>query len=216
MGWEKVSQAAVPCVTEARRGEDCAADLRILGGLTLLVRAGDRWEASETAMLRRATTDLLVVARWTPEAFRRALGGPITLVRLRECPIVTDDAGVRYPLLGLYDARRRTLTINDWNFDERTGGEVAGRSVFLHELAHAWDGHSRYVLSWGLRWLPGERASAYARSSRFEDWAEAVMGAVYGAEPGHDAFDRDARGRPSPRLRYVRHAFAWYRRGARR
>ena len=83
-------------------------------------------------------------------------------------------------------------------------------------MAHAWDGRSRYWLSWGLRWLPGERASGYAGSSRFEDWADAVMGAVYGADPGHTAFDRDERGRPSPRLRYVRRAFARYRRGAAR
>ena len=167
-------------------------------------------------MLRQAATDLLVVARWTPAAFRRAIGGPITLIRERELPIITDEAGVRYPLLGLYDAGQRTLTVNDWNFDERTGGEVAGRRVFLHELAHAWDGRSRYWLSWGVRWLPGERASGYARTSHFEDWADAVMGAVYGADPGHEAFDRDARGRPSPRLRYVRRAFAWYRRGVTR
>ena len=211
-----MSQLAAPYVTESGCDEECAADLRFLGGLKLLVRAEDHWEAPETAMVRRATNDLLGIARWTPEAFRRALGGPITLIRDRTCPIITDAAGVHYPVLGLYDAELRTLTINDWSFDERTGGALGGRRVFLHELAHAWDGRSRYWLSWGMRWLPGARASGYARSSRFEDWAEAVMGAVYGADPGHEAFDRDTRGRPSPRLRYVRRAFAWYRRGAMR
>jgi hypothetical protein len=137
----------------------------------LLVRADDRWEADEYAMIRRALGDLLAVARWTPEAFRRAMGGPITLIRERDHPIVTDAAGVRYPVLGLYDPARRILTTNNWSFDERTGGTIAGRKVFLHELAHAWDGRSGYLLSWGIRWLPGTRASPYARTSRFEDWA---------------------------------------------
>ena len=178
----------------------------------LLLRVGDTWEADELTMIRRALDDLLGVARWTPGAFCRAMGGRITLIREREHPIVTDAAGVRYPVLGLYDAKGRVLTTNNWSFDERTGGTIAGRKVFLHELAHAWDGRSGYLLSWGIRWLPGARASPYARTSRFEDWAEAVMGTVYGAEPGHEAFDRDRRGRPSPRWRYVRAAFARYRR----
>ena len=178
----------------------------------LLLRVGDQWEAGEFAMIRRALDDLLAVACWTPGDFRGAMGGPITLIREREHPIVTDAAGVRYPVLGLYDAERRILTTNNWSFDERTGGTIAGRKVFLHELAHAWDGRSGYWLSWGIRWLPGAHASNYARNSRFEDWAEAVMGMVYGAEPGHEAFDRDRRGRPSPRWRYVRAAFVRYRR----
>jgi hypothetical protein len=165
-------------------------------------------------MVERAVADLLIAARWNAAAFRGAIGGAITLVRDREHPIVTDQAGARYPVLGLYDPRRRTLTVNNWSYDERTGGEAGGRRVLLHELAHAWDGRSRYLLSLGMRWLPGGRASGYARSSRFEDWAEAVMGAVYGADPGYEVFDRDDRGRPSPRLRYVRAAFARYRRGA--
>lgn len=181
-----------------------------LGELGLVVRPRDAWEPDELAMVERALADLLVAARWNRAALRAALGGPITLVRERAHPIVRDDAGVRYPILGLYDARRRTLTINNWSYDERTGGEAGGRRVLLHELAHAWDGRSGYLLSLGMRWLPGARASGYARSSRFEDWAEAVMGAVYGADPGHEAFDRDDRGRPSLRLRYVRAAFARY------
>jgi hypothetical protein len=186
--------------------------LRELG---LSARPGDAWEPGELALVEQASADLLVAARWNAAAFRAAIGGPVALIREREHPIVTDDAGVRYPVLGLYDARLRTLTVNNWAYDERTGGEVAGRRVFLHELAHAWDGRSRYLLSLGMRWLPGAHASHYARTSRFEDWADAVMGAVYGADPGHEAFDRDGRGRPSFRLRYVRAAFARYRRRGR-
>ncbi len=195
---------------------DIAADRVTLHRLGLVLRAEDHWEADELASIRRAATDLLAVARWSAGDFRRALGGPITLVREREHPIVTDAAGVRYPILGLYDPVRRTLTVNNWSFDERTDGQIGGRRVFLHELAHAWDGRSRYLLSLGIWWLPGERASDYARQSRFEDWADAVMGAVYGADPGHEAFDRDRQGRMPPRLRYVRAAFARYRRRARR
>lgn len=192
---------------------DAAADRTILQHLGLLLRSEDWWEADELEPIGRAASDLLAVARWSPGAFRRAMGGPITLVREREHPIVTDAAGVRYPVLGLYDPDRRTLTINNWTYDDRTDGPIGGRRVFLHELAHAWDGRSRYLLSRGIGWLPGARASAYAGQSRYEDWADAVMGAVYGADPGHEAFDRDHRDRPSPRLRYVRAAFGWYRRG---
>lgn len=200
------------CVVEDKGiDESLIGERAILRRLGLLVRPGDVWEGEEAAMARRAAGDLCGVARWTPAAFRRALGGPITLIRDRQHPIVTDAAGTRYPLLGLYDADRRALTINNWSFDERTGGVIEGRRVFLHELAHAWDGRSRYRLSLWMRWLPGERASDYARTSRFEDWADAVMGAVYGADPGHESFDRDRRGRPSPRLRYVRAAFRRYR-----
>ena len=194
-------------------GERAAATfLRDLG---LIARPGDAWEPGELALVERAATDLLIAARWSPAVFRSAIGGAVTLVREREHPIVTDAAGVRYPVLGLYDAEQRILTINNWSYDARTGGEEAGRRVFLHELAHAWDGRSRYLLSLGIRWLPGARASHYAGTSHFEDWADAVMGAVYGADPGHEAFDRDRRGRPSARLRYVRAAFARYRRSGR-
>jgi hypothetical protein len=211
-----VSRATAPFVIGDAPAEDRAGVAAILlRDLGLVMRPGDAWESDAVTLVERAATDLLIAARWSPAAFLGAIGGPITLIREREHPIVTDAAGVRYPLLGLYDSQRRTLTINNWSFDARTGGEAAGRRVFLHELAHAWDGRSRYLLSWGMRWLPGARASDYARTSRFEDWADAVMGAVYGAEPGHGAFDRDGRGRPAPRLRYVRAAFARYRRGAR-
>lgn len=196
---------------EEREGH-LATDAAVLRHLGLILRPDDEWEAGETGMVRRAATDLLGVARWKPAVFRRAIGGPITLVRQREHPIVTAAAGTRLPVLGLYDEAKRVLTINNWSYDERTGGTIEGRRVLLHELAHAWDGRSRYLLSWWMRWLPGERASDYARTSRFEDWADAVMGAVYGADPGHEAFDRDRRGRPSPRLRYVRAAFGRYRR----
>lgn len=194
---------------ERMTGARAADFLREVG---LRLRPDDRWEPEEIGLIERAVADLLIAARWNAATFRGAVGGPIVLVREREHPIITDAAGVRYPLLGLYDARLRVLTVNNWNYDERTGGESAGRRVVLHELAHAWDRRSGHLLSLGMRWLPGGRASAYARSSRFEDWAEAVMGAVYGADPGHEAFDRDRRGRPSPRLRYVRAAFARYRR----
>jgi hypothetical protein len=190
-------------------GRSSAVLLREVG---LRTRPGDRWEPGEIGLVEQAVADLLIAARWNAATFRGAVGGPIALVREREHPIVTDAAGVRYPVLGLYDSRLRALTVNNWNYDERTGGEAAGRRVILHELAHAWDRRSRHLLSLGLRWLPGARASAYARSSRFDDWAKAVMGAVYGADPGHEVFDRDSRGRPSPRLRYVRAAFARYRR----
>lgn len=184
------------------------AELRSLG---LLTRPEDRWLPHELAMAGGGIADLLRVARWSPAAALRALGGPITMVRDRAGPIVTDPAGVRYPVLGLYDADTRTLTVNDWSFDPRTGGEVGGQRVFVHELAHAWDRRSGHRLSWWLARLPGPRASAYARTSRFEDWADAVMGAVYGADPEFEAFDRSPRGRPSPRLRFVRWAFARYR-----
>ena len=42
------------------------------------------------------------------------------------------------------------------------------------------------------------------------------MGAVYGADPGFEAFDRSRAGRLSLRLRYVRWAFARYRERANR
>lgn len=199
----------------AREGSPGARSAALLRELGLIAQPGDVWEPGELALVERAAVDLLVAARWSPAAFRRAVGGPVTLVRDRDHPIVTDKAGVRYPVLGLYDPRRRTLTINNWSYDERTGGEMGGRRVFLHELAHAWDVRSWFFLSLGIRWLPGARASRYAGTSQFEDWADAVMGAVYGADPGHEAFDRDDRGRPSYRLRYVRAAFARYRRGGR-
>jgi hypothetical protein len=179
--------------------------------LGLLTRPDDEWLPEELAMVRGALADLLRVARWSPAACTRALGGAITVIRDRTGPITTDAAGTRYPVLGLYDAGERTLTVNNWSFDARTGGEPGGRRVFVHELAHAWDRRSRHRLSWGLSWLPGPRASAYARVSRFEDWADAVMGAVYGADTGFEAFDRTPSGRVSPRLRYVHWAFARYR-----
>lgn len=185
---------------------DAAALLAPCG---LLLRADDAWQEDELRMVLRAVADLLDAAGWSPGAFARALGGAITLTRDRDHPIVTDATGTRRPILGLYDAGQRTLTVNNWSFDARTGGEEGGRRVLLHELAHAWDGRSRYRLSWWLQWYPGTRASDYARASRFEDWSEAVMGTVYGAEPGHEAFDRPH----SPRRCYVRRAFRRYRQG---
>ena len=180
------------------------------GGLG--IREGDRWLPDELAMAAEALADLLRVARWSPAACRAALGGPITLLRDRSGPITTDAAGVNYPVLGLYDPNQRLLTVNDWSFDPRVGGEANGRRVLLHELAHAWDRRSGHWLAAGIALLPGPRASGYARASPFEDWSEAVMAAVYGADPSHEAFNRSAAGRPSPRLRYVRWAFARYRR----
>ncbi len=192
----------------------------------LASRLEDEWHLDELAMVADALADLLAAARWTPAALVAALGGPITLVRDRSAPITTDAAGTRFPVLGLYDADARLLTVNDWSFDPRTGGTAGGRRVLLHELAHAWDRRARHWLAFGIALLPGPRASAYAASSPFEDWAEAVMGAVYGADPGHAGFAGGSgavvggrivswarRGGPSPRLRYVRWAFARWRRG---
>lgn len=190
-------------IVEGLRGE--------LATLGFATRPGDLWLADELAMARRAVGDLRLVARWSPAACTRALGGPITLVRERSGPITTDAAGVRYPVLGTYDAGKRLLTVNDWSFDARTGGAIGGRRVLVHELAHAWDRRTWHLLSLGIARLPGPRASAYARTSSFEDWADAVMAAVYGADDGFGAFDRSASGRPSPRLRYVRWAFARFR-----
>ncbi len=188
---------------------------RLIATLTAFgfrLRDADRWLPDERAMVAEALADLARAARWSPAACAAALGGTITLARDRSGPITTDAAGTRYPILGLYDAGQRLLTVNDWSFDPRVGGAANGKRVLLHELAHAWDGRSGYRLSLGIALLPGPRASGYARASRFEDWAEAVMGAVYGADPGHGQFDGDATGRPSPRLRYVRWAFGRYRR----
>jgi hypothetical protein len=196
------------CVSRDDPSAEAGAAFAPLG---LLARPGDEWSPGELALPVGAMLDFLRVARWTPAACARALGGPIVVARERAGPIVTDDAGVRYPLLGLYDADRRVLTVNDWSFDARTGGEAGGRRVFVHELAHAWDRRSGHLLSRGIALLPGPRASAYAGRSRFEDWADAVMCAVYGAEPGFEAFAGTPGGRPSPRLRYVRWAFARYR-----
>lgn len=198
--------------------------LATLGACGLALRPEDEWQADELAMVAEAVADLLAAARWTPAALVAALGGPITLVRDRSAPITTNEAGTRFPVLGLYDADARLLTVNDWSFDPRTGGVTNGRRVLLHELAHAWDRRTRHWLASGIALLPGPRASAYAASSPFEDWAEAVMGAVYGADPGHEGFEggigsvaggrivrRGRRGGPSPRLRYVRWAFARWR-----
>jgi len=182
-----------------------------LAACGLVPRPEDEWQADELAMVAEALADLLAVAHWTPATLVAALGGPITLVRDRNAPITTNEAGTRFPVLGLYDADARLLTVNDWSFDPRTGGAAGGRRVLLHELAHAWDRRSRHRLAFGIALLPGPRASAYAARSPFEDWADAVMGAVYGADPGHEGFDRGRRGGPSPRLRYVRWAFARFR-----
>ena len=204
-------QADAPHVLSSGAGLRCgtgelpAAGLLAACGLTF--RPADDWQGSELAMVAEGMADLLAAAHWTPAACRVALGGAITLIRDRNLPIVTDQAGTRYPVLGLYDARQRTLTINDWSFDPRTGGEEGGRRVLLHELAHAWDTRSRYLLSLWLRWLPGPRASGYAATSRFEDWADAVMATVYGPEPGCESFAHPR----SLRLRYVRCAFRRYR-----
>lgn len=195
-------------VLNDERGRQLRAELVPLG---LLTRPEDEWLPQELAMAGEAMADLLRVARWSPAAGTRALGGRITVVRERAGPITTDAAGVRYPVLGLYHAAERVLTVNDWSFDARTGGEPGGRRIFVHELAHAWDRRSGHRLSWGIARLPGPRASGYARTSRFEDWADAVMAAVYGADSGFEAFDRSPAGRPSLRLRYVRWAFARYR-----
>lgn len=195
-----------------------------LAACGLAPRPEDEWHADELAMVAEAIADLLAAARWTLAALVAALGGPITLVRDRTLPITTNEAGTRFPVLGLYDADARLLTVNDWSFDPRTGGATGGRRVLLHELAHAWDRRARHRLAFGIALLPGPRASAYAASSPFEDWADAVMGAVYGADPGHEGFQGHAdgagrgglggrwrRGGPSPRLRYVRWAFARWR-----
>jgi len=179
-----------------------------LAACGLAPRPEDEWQTDELAMVAGALADLLAAARWTPAILVAALGGAITLVRDRNAPITTDAAGTRFPVLGLYDADARLLTVNDWSFDPRTGGAAGGRRVLLHELAHAWDRRARHRLAFGIALLPGPRASDYAARSPFEDWAEAVMGAVYGADPSHASFDRTWRGGPSPRLRYVRWAFA--------
>ena len=202
---------AAPTALATHEAADLARLTATLVTLGLHLRPDDRWLADELAMVAEALGDLLRVARWSPAACIAALGGPITVLRDRSGPITTDAAGTRYPVLGLYDTGQRLLTVNDWSFDARVGGEANGRRVLLHELAHAWDHRASHLLSLVIGWLPGPRASGYARSSRFEDWAEAVMGAVYGADPGHEAFDRTAAGRPSWRLRHVRWAFARYR-----
>lgn len=203
---------------------DHAHLIATLAACGLALRPEDEWHADELAMVAEALADLLAMARWTPTTLVAALGGPITLIRDRDAPITTDEAGTRYPVLGLYDADARLLTVNDWSFDPRTGGAAGGRRVLLHELAHAWDRRTRHWLAFGIALLPGPRASAYAARSPFEDWADAVMGAVYGADPGHEAYQGQASGAatarpsgrrrrsgPSPRLRYVRWAFArWH------
>jgi hypothetical protein len=225
-------RTAPPCGTTTARAtsapatDDRAHLIATLAACGLAPCPGDEWHADELAMVADALADLLAAARWTPAALVAALGGPITLVRDRSAPITTDAAGTRFPILGLYDAAARLLTVNDWSFDPRVGGAANGRRVLLHELAHAWDRRARHRLALGIALLPGSRASAYAASSPFEDWAEAVMGAVYGADPGHESFQGVAadvagggrvgwgrRGGPSPRLRYVRRAFARWRRG---
>ena len=197
-----------PATHEAAELARLTATLTTFG---LHLRPEDHWQADELAMLAEALADLLRAARWSPGACTAALGGPITVLRDRSGPLTTDAAGTRYPVLGLYDTTQRLLTVNDWSFDAQVGGEANGRRVLLHELAHAWDHRAAHLLSLVIGWLPGPQASGYARNSRFEDWADAVMGAVYGADPGHEAFDRTAAGRPSWRLRYVRWAFARYR-----
>lgn len=191
---------------------ELARSTAALAAFGFRLRDEDGWLPDESAMVAEALADLARMARWSPAACAAALGGTITLARDRSGPITIDAAGTRYPVLGLYDSARRLLTVNDWSFDPRTGGATNGKRVLLHELAHAWDGRSGYRLSLGIALLPGPRASGYARASRFEDWAEAAMGAVYGADPGHERFDGHASGRPSPRLRYVRWAFRHYRR----
>jgi hypothetical protein len=217
--------AARPAGTPNAANNDAIVTLiATLATCGLVLRPEDEWQAEELLMVAEALADLLAAARWTPAALGAALGGPITLVRDRSAPITTNEAGTRFPVLGLYDADARLLTVNDWCFDPRTGGAANGRRVLLHELAHAWDRRTRHWLASGIALLPGPRASAYAASSPFEDWAEAVMGAVYGADPGHEGFqgsdstvgDRGIVGRwwqrgPSPRLRYVRWAFARWR-----
>lgn len=212
---------AVVRASTASTADEHAHLVATLAACGLAPRPGDEWHADELAMVAEALADLLAAARWTPTALVAALGGPITLIRDRDAPITTDEAGTRFPVLGLYDADARLLTVNDWSFDPRTGGAASGRRVLLHELAHAWDRHARHWLACGIALLPGPRASAYAARSPFEDWADAVMGAVYGADPGHEAFQGQAsgeaglrwwwRGGPSPRLRYVRWAFARWR-----
>lgn len=197
-----------PTAQEATELARLTATLSTLG---LHLRPEDHWLTEELAMVAEAMADLLRVARWSPGACTAALGGPIVVRRDRSEPITTDAAGTRYPVLGLYDTTQRLLTVNNWSFDARVGGASNGRRVLLHELAHAWDRRAAHLLSLAIGWLPGPQASGYARSSRFEDWAEAVMGAVYGADPGHEAFDQTATGRPSWRLRYVRWAFVQYR-----
>lgn len=190
-------------IIEGIRGE--------LATLGFATRPEDRWLPDELAMVRRAIGDLQGIARWSPAACTRALGGPLVLIRDRSGPITTDAAGVRYPVLGTYDAGERLLTVNDWSFDPRVGGALGGRRVLVHELAHAWDRRTWHLLSLGIGRLPGPRASAYAGVSSFEDWADAVMASVYGADGGFETFDRTAAGHPSPRLRYVRWAFARFR-----
>jgi hypothetical protein len=108
----------------------------LLSTLGFRLRPDERWLPDELAMVAEALADLLRVARWSPTACANALGGPITLLRDHSGPITTDAAGTRYPILGLYDANRRLLTINDWSFDARVGGATNGRRIFLHELAH--------------------------------------------------------------------------------
>lgn len=196
----------------AVEANECGRLTATLTALGLRLRPEDTWHAAELAMVAGALADLLRAARWTPTACIAAFGGPLTLVRDRTAPVTTDAAGTRFPVLGLYDADRRLLTVNDWSFDARTGGVANGRRVLLHELAHAWDRRAGHWLARGIALLPGPRASLYAAVSPFEDWAEAVMGAVYGADPDCVAFDRSLAGYPSPRLRYVRWAFARYRR----
>lgn len=204
-------RAVATLATAAAERARLAATLVAAG---LYLRPEDTWQADELALAAGSLADLLRAARWTPAACRAALGGPLTVARDCSAPIITAAAGTRFPVLGLYDANRRLLTVNDWSFDARTDGAAQGRRVLLHELAHAWDRCAGHWLACGIAVLPGPRASTYAAASPFEDWAEAVMGAVYGADPGHERFERSPAGHPSPRLRYVCWAFARYRRRA--
>lgn len=154
--------------------------------------------------MRDAAEDLMRAAGWSAADFARAMGGPIAFVREDANPITSN----RHRLLGTYDPRRRILTANNWTYEF---GEEAGRRNIVHELAHAWDQCSGYRLSRGLGRLAGTRASAYAATSRFEDWAEAVMATVYGPEPGFEAFDAPHPYGGPTRREYVERAFARYR-----
>jgi len=129
-GHRSNSDTATPYSTTVVNNTSAADDqahlIATLAACGLALRPEDEWRADELAMVAEALADLLALARWTPTTLVAALGGPITLIRDRDAPITTDEAGTRYPVLGLYDADARLLTVNDWSFDPRTGGAAGG------------------------------------------------------------------------------------------
>ena len=153
------------------------------------------WQSYELDWVLGGTKRLIEVAGWTIDVFKAAMGiangGRIELVRERANGNL---GGYAEPAWFHFRGTAR-ITLYDLAFTSETNS----MRTIVHELAHVWDFAQSGRLAGDLQrttggtgttgmfpYRPGGTpASRYARTSRWEDWADSVAAVVI---PEHEEF----------------------------